>query len=498
MYKSVFAKYITTFMLIIIVSFIILAAIISSMMQGYSHESTQDILGRSARNVKLYVESGYNMSDADSYTEYIRVRQSDIMRDISTLALFTSDSIIFLTDSNGRILMTNSALSGDRVDEENFDRLLLFGEASGTDTLGGLFDGQFMYYALPVYADDMELVGTVFVCSSAESLNELVEVMIKTIIMASLWVMLAALIAVYFITEKIIGPIKDMGKAAKAFAAGRFDVRVPVIGRDEIAELAVAFNNMASSLASNEEMRRNFLANVSHDLRTPMFTIGGFIDGILTGAIPPEKQDYYLQIIAQEVRRLSRLVSSLLDITRIQAGDRKFVKTPFDICEMARQILISFEQKIDAKKLDVDFDCDDDKMFVFADHDAIYQILYNICDNAVKFSREGGKYRIGLHIKDKRVYVSVYNEGQGISANDLPYVFDHFYKADKSRGLDKTGTGLGLFIAKTIVDAHDEEIWVKSEEGKFCEFTFTLKQTTEQAFKQYIESEKDKDNKDKS
>jgi signal transduction histidine kinase len=199
--------------------------------------------------------------------------------------------------------------------------------------------------------------------------------------------------------------------------------------------------------------------------------------------IPPEKQDYYLGVISSEVHRLSRLVSSLLDVTRIEAGERKFVMTPFDICEMGRQILISFEQQIEAKRLAVEFVCDEDSMTVLADHDAIYQIFYNICDNAVKFSQDDGIFRVSIcHMtdldKDKksRIQVSVYNQGMGISAEDLPLVFERFYKGDKSRGLDRRGTGLGLYIAKTIIAAHGEDIWVTSVEGKDCQFSFTLKQ----------------------
>lgn len=479
-------------MLIIVISFTILAAIISSMISGYSNKSTQDILYRTAGNVKVYIENVYAASGAVEYTQYINLYKKNIMNYISQLAAFTTDSVIFLTDKDGNILLLNEPTTGvavtGTISADIFNELVLNDALQRMDTLDGLFETKYMTYAVPVYVNNGELAGSVFVCASAQSLNQLVGFMIKTIIMTSLWVLLAALIAVYFITEKIIEPLKDMGKAAKSFAAGRFDVRVPVIGQDEVAELATAFNNMAGSLASLEDMRRTFLANVSHDLRTPMTTIGGFIDGILEGAIPPEKQDYYLSVIASEVRRLSRLVSTLLDIARIQAGDRKFNMAPFDICEMARQILISFEQKIDDKHLDVEFDCDEDKMYVVADRDAIYQILYNICDNGVKFSREKGKYKINIKSRDRRVYVSVYNEGQGISAADLPYVFDRFYKGDKSRGLDKTGTGLGLFIAKTIIDAHDEEIYVKSEVDKFCEFTFTLKQTNEHAVKAHNES----------
>lgn len=472
-------------MLIIVVSFTILAAIISSLISNYSNMTTQDILYRTATNVKKYIETGYSLSGAHDFMEFINNDKTSIIKDISTLALYNTDFVIFLTDKDGKILLSNEITTGiemtGTIAAAAFNELVLSGELKRSDTLSGLFDTKYITYAIPVYTDEAELGGSVFACTSAESISELVEITIKALIMASLWVLLAALIAVYFITEKIIGPLKDMGIAAKSFAAGRFDVRVPVVGQDEVAELAVAFNNMAGSLASLEEMRRTFLANVSHDLRTPMMTIGGFIDSIIEGAIPPEKHSYYLSVIASEVRRLSRLVSTLLDIARIQAGERKFNMITFDICEMARQILISFEQKIDAKQLNVDFECDEEKMYVIADSDAIYQILYNICDNAVKFSREKGNYRISLKSRDKRVHISVYNEGQGISADDLPYVFDRFYKSDKSRGLDKTGTGLGLYITKTIIDAHGEEIWVKSEPGQFCEFTFTLKQTTEHA-----------------
>ena len=212
----------------------------------------------------------------------------------------------------------------------------------------------------------------------------------RTIIMAALWIMLASLVVIYFTTERFISPIREMSKAARAFANGQFDARVPVVGRDEVAELASAFNNMAASMQTLEDMRRTFLANVSHDLRTPMTTISGFIDGILDGAIPPEQHEYYLGIISSEVRRLSRLVSQLLDISRLEAGERKFVPTVYDVCEQGREIIINNMQRLEDKKLDVRFECDSDNMYVKADKDAIHQIFYNICDNAIKFAREGG------------------------------------------------------------------------------------------------------------
>ena len=265
-----------------------------------------------------------------------------------------------------------------------------------------------------------------------------------------------------------------MTYATRNFAKGKFDVKTPIVGEDEIAELARAFNSMADALANYEYTRSSFLANVSHDLRTPMTSISGFIDGILEGAIPPEKQPHYLGIIGQEVKRLSRLVNSLLDISRMESGNRKFEKKPFDVCEMARIILLSFESKIDAKHLDVDFDAEEDRLMVFSDKDAINQVLYNICDNAVKFSKNGGKYRIKITDASNKVIIKVYNEGEGIPNEDIPYVFDRFYKSDRSRGLDKTGVGLGLYICKTIMDNLGEDISVEGVYGQYCEFTIKL------------------------
>jgi signal transduction histidine kinase len=209
-----------------------------------------------------------------------------------------------------------------------------------------------------------------------------------------------------------------------------------------------------------------------------MTSISGFIDGILDGTIPPENRDHYLNIVSVEIKRLSRLVRTLLDLSRIQCGERKFTMVDFDVSEMAMMILFSFETQIDTKKLEIEFD-GAERTFVLADSDAIHQVLYNLIDNAVKFSYESGVLRVKITEQDKNVAIEVYNEGKGIPENDLPHVFDRFYKADKSRGLDKTGVGLGLFIVKAILQAHGEDISVKSEEGKNCSFMLTLPKGTD-------------------
>nr|MBQ4320444.1 HAMP domain-containing histidine kinase [Clostridia bacterium] len=480
-------------MFIILVSFTILAAIICTMVSDYSTESRAEIVRHTANAARLYMNVEYNNSDSETLGTMINVTRPQTESYITMLADYSGDLMIFITDTEGNILLSDSDTGKDgltgSIPKAVIDEVLLSNGSERFDTLEGVLPSKHLIFALPINdaaAGNGTAVGAVFAASSSESVAALLETMLKTVIMATLWVLLAALVAVYFISERISGPLKEMTRAARGFAKGHFDMRIPVTGNDEVAELSVAFNNMAGSLANLEDMRRTFLANVSHDLRTPMTTISGFVDNIIDGIIPPEKEKYYLGIISGEVKRLSRLVSSLLDISRIQAGDRKFHKAPFDICEMARQILISFEAKIDEKRLDVEFECDEDKMLAFADRDAIHQILYNICDNGIKFSREGGKYRVTITSADQpkgKLKVSVFNEGQGIAPADLPYIFERFYKSDKSRGLDKTGVGLGMYISRTIIDAHDERIWVESDYGENCEFSFTLSRTDEKAAK---------------
>lgn len=480
MFKSVFAKYVFAFMSIILLSFMVIIVIITLIISNYSEGAKADIMETAARSSATYLESKLSGTEGDDLPSLMEIERQDVETMLSVVSSNSDDITLLLTDNGGNILLAVGSDKEQITEGEGIPRTLMDEVNNGTvlrqqSELHTIFETPHYIYAVPVYNEFNSVCGTVFVCASSMMLTELLEVIVKTIIIASLWVLIAALIAVYFISEKVIAPLKDISMAARSFAAGKFDVRVPVRGGDEVAELAVAFNNMAESMSNYDLMRNTFMSNVSHDLRTPMTSIAGFVDGILDGVIPPEKHEYYLQIVSIEVKRLSRLVATLLDLSRIQAGERKFTMAPFDLCEMGRQILISFEQKINDKGLEVSFDCDEDKIMALADRDAIHQIFYNLCDNAVKFASEGGEFRISIRkLKSRKLLVSVYNEGQGIEAADLPYVFERFYKSDKSRGLNKSGVGLGLFIAKTIVDAHEERIWVESEFGKNCCFNFTL------------------------
>lgn len=472
MFKSSFSKYITAFVIIILFSFLLLSGIITSIIKTHAFEEKKDELKSSARIVSQYIEHENNM-------------QFNSLKGVVSLVTGLKTEIdIIITLSDGKIILATEPSENTKaitfMDTENLPPIDIQSVLSGCaddgffeGALGGRFANDIIACAVPI-----SNYGYIIAFSHANLNTPLVEVARNSVISSSVWVMLAAVIATYFITERIIHPLKNMTVAAKKFAKGDFSARISVYGHDEVAELASAFNNMAESLDSLEKMRSSFLANISHDLRTPMTTISGFIDGIISGAIPPEKHEYYLGVISAEVHRLSRLVSEILDVSRLESGERKFNFVDFDIAEVARLILISFEQKIDDKRLDVYFESEDDEMFVLADKDAIYQVLYNLCHNAIKFAKEGGEFRISIgRCSGKKIFVSVFDEGQIINPDETKLVFDRFYKTDKSRSLDKTGVGLGLYISKTIIDAHEESIEaIPNESG--CEFKFTLKEGT--------------------
>jgi len=480
MFKSVFAKYVSAFMLIILLSFSVIIATITSIISNYSQNTKESIMETIANSSCVFVLSKLEESGNYDLKALTDAHGAEIETVFKMISSSSDDLTLILTDSEGRIFLATGAEKdeitvGSRIHPSYIDRVESGKNIFNMGAAEGIFSSVHHVYGVPIEIGRVHICGEVFVCASSVIMTDLIAEITKAVVLAILWIMLAAMIAVYFITERIVGPLKKISVAARQFAKGRFDTRVAVSGSDEVAELAVAFNNMAESLDNYDTMRNTFISNVSHDLRTPMTSIAGFVDGILDGVIPPEKQEYYLRQVSNEVKRLSRLVASLLDLSRIQAGERKFTMSPFDVCEMARQIVISFEQKIEEKKLEVEFDCDEDNIVAVADRDAIYQIMYNLCDNAVKFSREGGRFALRIKkLKNKKLLISVFNEGQGISAEDLPYVFERFYKSDKSRGLNKTGVGLGLYISKTIIDAHEETIWVESEHGKNCSFSFTL------------------------
>ncbi|MGN0559258.1 MAG: ATP-binding protein [Acutalibacteraceae bacterium] len=345
----------------------------------------------------------------------------------------------------------------------------------------GFFDETYLISAKS-YIHNGETIGYCFaIIRESDICNVTIPIIITFICSALLSFGLMA-IMIFFFSAHSLKPLKEMSEAAKAFAMGDFSSRVSANSYDEVGDLARAFNEMADSLSNSEALRRSFIANVSHELKTPMTTIGGFVDGILDGTIPQEQQFSYLNTVSNEVKRLSRLVTSMLSISRIDSGELKLKKSSFNLTNIVIQTLFSFEQIIENKCLDVRGLDGLDNVVIEADYDLLYQVIYNLFENATKFTPPSGYIEVRISDTPEKVSVSIINSGHGIERKELPLIFDKFYKTDKSRNKDKKGMGLGLYIVKTIMHMHGGDITADSELDKYTDFTFWLPKPQPQQF----------------
>ena len=317
--------------------------------------------------------------------------------------------------------------------------------------------------------------GYLFVSSGTEVFRQAWKQFAGVFSLIAVNVMALTFVLSFVTTKRQAEPLNEMASAARRFAHGEFSTRVEDAGRvDEIGQLTQAFNAMADSLESSEMLRREFIANLSHELKTPMTVVAGFAEGILDGTIPPENEEHYLSIISSETRRLSRLVKSMLDMSALQATDpAAIMERSFDVAEVTRLALLSLDGKIEDRRLDVDAELPEEPVITRGDEDAITQVVYNLIDNAIKFSEPGGVISLQLWKQGGQAYVSVENIGETIPTDDLPHIFERFHKADKSRSADRDGVGLGLYIVKTILDNHGEDIFVTSANGT-TKFVFSL------------------------
>lgn len=411
---------------------------------------------------------------------YLKDNQFSSEEDFQQLASFAasvSDVDFLVCDPEGRALLTTEAcLAGQMITmpADMVEKTLTKGLFSGKYDLAGLYDARQFIVGVPVTLPSGERVGEVFAVAATTSLDTMWQAFIGLFFMTALVVLMVAFMASSVTTMRQIQPIREMAQATRRYAEGDFDIRMYDYGRkDEIGELAASFNNMAESLQQTERQRREFIANISHELKTPMTTIAGYTDGILDGTIPPENQRQYLQIISNESRRLSRLVRRMLDVSQLQAMDPLKSGSHFDLCESMRRVLISMERKITDRALDVEADIPDEPILVLGDNDMITQVIYNLLENATKFAGDGTTLYLGVVTIDGKARVTVRNVGETISAEELPLLFERFHKSDKSRSEDKDGVGLGLYIVKTILEQHKEKINVTSESG-VTSFSFSL------------------------
>ena len=470
--KTTFSRTLFPAAIILLAALLLVGTGFQVLVRNYMDERTVESLKKDGAAISA-LASAYYIEDSMSDRAFLT--------SMSLLSQVTeADAVI--CDATGRLILCSEDPLGCEhqglvMDSNYLQQALSSSYISSTGRIDGLYSDTRYVVAQPIHDAFRRPVGIVIVSIPITETRMLLDQMSDIFLFVSLLVVLAAVILMTFLARQQAQPLRDMAKAARAFGHGHLQARVQVDEStpEEVQELALAFNNMASSLQKSEYQRQEFVANVSHELKTPMTTISGMVDGILDGTIPPEKQHHYMQLVSDETKRLSRLVRSMLDISRLQdqGGIPEEKKTRFDACECAGQVLISFEQKILAKELEVDVDMPAHPVYAYANQDYIIQVIYNLLDNAVKFCPQQGTLGLRLRIGTSKLYLSISNTGSTIPPEELPLVFDRFHKLDKSRSQNRDGWGLGLYIVKTIIDSHGENISVSSKNGK-TEFTFTL------------------------
>ena len=463
--KSIFSQTFFYTMLVILFSFLVTGTLMYSILGSY--------LIRSKEGQLSYVAEGLADFTVKLATRNTSYAKENYQMNIDALSLSTESFIAVLT-TEGKTIAATSGYDSVTFRKEFYEDVMQGKSVRYVGTLGGVFNAATLTVGLPIKLQETVL-GGVFVSVPMPEIHQLRAGVFHIFLFSASLVFLVALVVIYTMSVRITRPLKSLNNAAKAIAEGRFEQRVSLMGSNEIMELGDSFNKMADSIQQLENMRSSFVANVSHDLRTPMTTISGFVQGILDGTIPPEKQNQYLAIVLDETKRLSRLVTDLLDISKLEQGSFKLEIREFDMNEIIRLSVIKLEKRIMEKNIHLTINFASENQRVLADRDAIQRVLMNLLDNAIKFTDEGGFMDIRTGVTEQnKVFVSIQNSGMGIEDQDLKHIFDRFYKTDKSRSQDKNGTGLGLYIVKNIMLAHNESVWAESETGEFTRFSFTL------------------------
>ena len=462
----------STVTIILLVSLLFVGLLLRSQIEDYLTDHTFDRLQHDTQVISQLAASYYTEGSLGTMDFLINL---DVASKVSQ-----SDAVI--CNAKGQILLCSDNPFGCEhqglyVGSDYLQKVINNGFVRDTGVIRGLYEDSRYICSAPIHSGSGVVVGIVIVSQTPDSNKALLGRLTDIYLILSVLAVVIAALFMGLYVKRQNGPLREMASTARAFGHGDLDARVEIRTNysAEVEELALAFNNMASSLQKSEYQRQEFVANVSHELKTPMTTIGGYIDGILDGTIPEEKSRHYMRVVSDETKRLSRLVRSMLDISQLQReqGIPEEKKVRFDLEECAGQVLITFEQKITAKELQVEVEMPEHPVYTLANQDYITQVIYNLVDNAVKFCPTGGT--LGLRIREghDKSYISVYNDGQTIPAEELPLVFDRFHKIDKSRSQNRDGWGLGLYIVKTIVCSHGENISVSSHGGR-TEFTFTM------------------------
>lgn len=473
MRNRLFNKYFITIASVVLLSLTVMMMILTVLYNNYLAKTKYEMLTKSCNAVAEFSEHDMPIASGNSWKRGAYY----VIRNMASV----SDYNIYITDENGIITVCSCSEweksgfcehTSQRVAKPFFDKMSKE-DYKGVDTLG-LYAHPHYTVTQKLHLDDSTVTGYVIATASTDDINALMRNVAKIYVLAAIVPTVILFLALYFVNYRMIKPLRLMSQAAHAMSKGDFSRRIPVTSDDEIGRLAVSFNKMTNSISRLEDTRKNFVANISHELKTPMTTISGFIDGIIDGTIPQDKQNEYLQIVSNEVKRLSRMVESMLSISKFESGDFALKYEEFNFTEQLLNIVISHEQLIDKENIEIIGLESLPYVTLSADKDLIYRVLYNLVDNAVKFAGNGGYIKFELTVDSKQLSFRIENSGKGIPENDLPYVFERFYKVDKSRSNNKNSMGLGLYIAKTIIKNHGGTVAVASKQDEFTAFTVKL------------------------
>lgn len=481
---SIRARYTAMLSLIILACFSLLGFSLAAFAGSYWYSQNGTLLSENAKSIaetsSSLLSGGYISMFGDGDTSLAML--------CSSLGVISDaiDADVFICDTTGHIIVCrdyfiHGVLVGNYC--EFHDNLVMTKEAvdgacagaySTVSTLDGQYSGLQYIVGEPVRVAGVTVATVFAVAPVTNSVISFVMPIIELFFFAVAVALVFGIIAVYRTSRSFTKPLELMADATRSYASGDFTPRIAIERNDEIGELATAFNTMAGSLAQLESSRRSFVANVSHELKTPMTTIGGFIDGILDGTIPPSEQERYLQTVSKEVKRLSRIVVSMLNLSKIEAGQLELNFTDVNLSDMVLSTLLNFEKKISEGKIEIRGLEHLGTHYVRADSDMLSQVVYNLVDNAVKFTPEHGYISVSITESDGFIETAVTNSGAGIAPDEINRIFERFYKVDKSRSFDAKSTGLGLYIAKTVLDLHGGSVSASSEEGRYTRFVFRL------------------------
>ena len=470
MFKGVFEKLFWTNVLILVIVFVVVSGSMSVFINNYINDRQYSKITKISEAIDYW--TGYLQIEHDN----VRSRKfyKETLKDWAEFL----EADITVADLDGNVIdTTNNAVA--HVPDEYIQKIRNGVEIRENSNFGNSYENKVLTVGIPIeYYGNR--IGGMYVNTPMPNLVKMAWDILILFFVSAMVIIVAAFALIYRQAVKVSASISRINSAVLDIAAGNFDERLAVSGQDELSQLASSFNFMASSLGKLDNMRNRFISDISHELRTPMTSISGFIEGILDGTIPPEKQDDYLKIVLDESTRLKKLVTDMLEMSRMSSNEYKLNASEFDFTELIRICIIGLEQKISEKSLDLNVDFQAEKMMVFADRDAIQRVLINLMDNAVKFSYPNTVIDVKMWFDSKKAYFSVGNYGSGIEKKNLPHVFDRFYKTDESRTNKTSGAGLGLSFVKNIMVLHKQSIWVDSHEAKegssvkYTKFTFSL------------------------